>query len=211
MECDSTIDSGSSVFDSGAFRRSFVTHTEQLLSPLPVVMPIMQSQAQLDVQNLGSEAHLGTVAQVLAGAAFAMVPHHMDAVTAASISPSSGSPSPAWWDRLRDQQEQRRSVAQQEADTQRAASMAAAISAEHKEAQWLINRHRLLHSGASSDQQPVRRVREKQQPVRLTSTSQLNRLTSATAARTELIVYHPRPPTASAREQMVTARLTTQA
>ena len=98
----------------------------------------------------------------------AMVLYKPGSEPGGSVSQSSSSPSPEWWERLRAQQEQRRLMVQEEMEAQRASEVAAAISAEHLSAQWQINRFRLQRYGAGErQQQQSKRSRSKQQPCRL--------------------------------------------
>ena len=100
--------SSSSEWSSGAVRRSFAVYGSRLPYPMPLCQPPLQSQTLPLVQDqVGVEL---TDANYNSGPSvpMPMVLYRPGSRLDSSVSRSSGSPSPEWWERLRAQQEQRR-------------------------------------------------------------------------------------------------------
>ena len=164
--------SSSSEWSSGAVRRSFAVYGSRLPSPMPLCQPPLQSQTLSLVQDQAGVELTDANDDSGPSVPMPMVLYRPGSRLDSSVSRSSGSPSPAWWERLRAQQEQRRLMVQEameaQLEAQRASEVAAAISAEHLSAQWQINRFRLQRDGAGDrQQQQAKRSRSKQRSCKL--------------------------------------------
>ena len=98
--------SSSSEWSSGAVRRSLAVYGPR--PPSPMSQPLLQSHTSPLVQDQASVELADTNGDSGLSVPMPMVLYRPGSRLDSSVSRSSGSPSPEWWERLRAQQEQRR-------------------------------------------------------------------------------------------------------
>ena len=161
--------SGSSALSSGILRRSFAIHQpQQLLDVQPFAsiawngLTEQLSQPQIGSSETADELLPAPIReQNVVGPSFAITPYR-----AASVASSSASLSDGWWQRLREQTQQRRDQQALLATARHASVVAAAIEAEEVHVQWIVNRHRRLSSAGDGDASLRARARVKSTPCK---------------------------------------------